>query len=99
MKNVYSAVLRATGAAHLGLLAAKLWVYPHPANILYKTGSNYLNSTTEHQLSNPSRVFPVLHCVWKQYEGLAGHDAFSGFKPSCVPSEASGTHKSWSRNA
>lgn len=24
-----------------GLLGAKLWVYPHPVDILYKTGSNY----------------------------------------------------------
>lgn len=39
MKNVYSAVLRAAGETHLGLLAAKLWVYPHPVNIFVKQGA------------------------------------------------------------
>lgn len=53
MENVYSTVLRAPGEAQL--LGTKLWVYSHPINLLYKTGSNYLNSATEH----PSRLFPI----------------------------------------
>lgn len=34
--------------------AQVLQVHPHPVNILNKAGSNYLNSTVENKLSNPS---------------------------------------------
>lgn len=50
----------------LGALGCKvqvLQVYPHPVSTLNKTGSNYPNSTVEHQPSNPSWMFPVLYCV------------------------------------
>jgi len=55
MKNAYGTVPRATGEAHLELWGVKiLQVCPHPVNILSKPGSNFLNSTIEQQLSNPS---------------------------------------------
>lgn len=102
MKNAYGIVLRATGEAHLELWGAKhryLRCILTQLTSLIKQVAIILNSTIDHQPSNPSWMFPVLYCVWKLYEDLAWDDAVSGFKPSSVPSEAFGTHKSWPRDA